>query len=116
MSAGTRDGLPPDPGAGAPGADDDLETLELRLLTEAVFRRYGLDFRNYAIASLRRRVKLAMLEENVRTISGLTERLLHDPPAMERLLLRVSINVTSMYRDPGFFLSLRHKVVAHLRS
>jgi chemotaxis protein methyltransferase CheR len=96
--------------------DEELETIELQLLTEAVFRRYGLDFRNYAVASLRRRVQLAMNEESVRTISALTDRLLHDPPAMERLLLRLSINVTSMFRDPGFFLALRHKVIPHLRS
>ena len=96
--------------------DEELETIELQLLTEAVFRRYGLDFRNYAVASLRRRVQLAMNEESVRTISALTDRLLHDPPAMERLLLRLSINVTAMFRDPGFFLALRHKVIPHLRS
>jgi chemotaxis protein methyltransferase CheR len=96
--------------------DEELETIELQLLTEAVFRRYGLDFRNYAVASLRRRVQLAMHEEGVVTISALTDRLLHDPPAMERLLLRLSINVTSMFRDPGFFLALRDRVVAHLRS
>jgi chemotaxis protein methyltransferase CheR len=96
--------------------DEELETIELQLLTEAVFRRYGLDFRNYAATSLRRRVRLAMIEEGVHTVSGLTERLLHDPPVMERLLLRLSINVTAMFRDPGFFLALRQKVVPHLRS
>ena len=105
-----RDGEPLRP------RDEELETIELQLLTEAVFRRYGLDFRNYALASLRRRVHLAMHEERVTTISALTDRLLHDPPAMERLLLRLSINVTAMFRDPGFFLALRTKVVDSLRS
>ncbi|HEX6836398.1 MAG TPA: hypothetical protein VF334_07475, partial [Polyangia bacterium] len=59
-----------DDDAGARGRDEELETIELRLLTEAVFRRYGLDFRNYATASLRRRVHLAMHEESVPTISA----------------------------------------------
>jgi chemotaxis protein methyltransferase CheR len=98
------------------GHDEDLEELELGLLTDAVYRRYGLDFRNYARASLRRRVRLAMADEGTRTISGLTEKLLHDPPAMERLLLRLSINVTSLFRDPGFWQSLRKEVIPHLRS
>ena len=35
---------------------DDLEDLELELLLEGVFRRYGFDFREYAPASLRRRI------------------------------------------------------------
>ncbi len=95
---------------------EELEDLELSLLTEAVFRRYGLDFRNYALASLRRRIRLAMQEEGARSISGLTEKLLHDPPAMERLLLRLSINVTALFRDPGFWQSMRTKVLPHLRS
>jgi chemotaxis protein methyltransferase CheR len=96
--------------------DDELDGIELGLLTEAVYRRYGLDFRDYALASLRRRVRLAMIEEGAPTITGLTEKLLHDPPVMERLLLRLSINVTAMFRDPGFFASLRKNVVPHLRS
>lgn len=99
-----------------PGHDEDLEELELGLLTDAVYRRYGLDFRNYARASLRRRVRLAVADEGARTVSGLTEKLLHDPPAMERLLLRLSINVTSLFRDPGFWQSLRKNVIPHLRS
>jgi chemotaxis protein methyltransferase CheR len=57
-----------------------------------------------------------MQEERVATISALTDRLLHDPPSMERLLLRLSINVTAMFRDPGFFLTLRTKVIDSLRS
>jgi chemotaxis protein methyltransferase CheR len=104
------------PRGAARDRDEELEALELQLLTEAVFRRYGLDFRNYAVASLRRRIGLALIEEGARTISGLTERLLHDPPAMERLLLRLSINVTAMFRDPGFWKALREMLVPHLRS
>jgi chemotaxis protein methyltransferase CheR len=110
--SGERIVVPP-----VPRHDDvELEDLELGLLTEAVFRRYGLDFRNYAAASLRRRVRLAMAEEGVQTLTGLTDKLLHDPPAMERLLLRLSINVTAMFRDPGFWQALRAQIVPHLRS
>jgi chemotaxis protein methyltransferase CheR len=35
---------------------------------------------------------------------------------MERLLLDLSINVTSMFRDPSFFEAMREKVVPHLRT
>jgi chemotaxis protein methyltransferase CheR len=54
--------------------------------------------------------------EGLRTISGLLERVLHDPSAMERLLLDLSINVTSMFRDPSFFASFRANVVPALRT
>jgi chemotaxis protein methyltransferase CheR len=41
---------------------------------------------------------------------------LHDRAAMERLLLDLSINVTSMFRDPGFFAAFRQHVVPALRT
>ena len=49
-------------------------------------------------------------------MSGLQDRVLHDPQVMERLLLDLSINVTSMFRDPTFFAAFREKVVPLLRT
>jgi chemotaxis protein methyltransferase CheR len=94
----------------------DLETLELQLLLEGIFRQYGFDFREYAPASLKRRVWRRVHAEGVGTISGLLDRVLHDPAVMERLLLDLSINVTSMFRDPTFYVAFREKVVPLLRT
>jgi chemotaxis protein methyltransferase CheR len=99
-----------------PAARDDLEEIELALLLEGVFRKYGFDFREYASASLRRRVWRRVYAEGLSTISELLARLLHDPACMERLLLDLSINVTAMFRDPGFYSSFRAKVVPQLRT
>lgn len=96
--------------------DDDPERIEVDLLLEAVYRRYSYDFRGYARASLRRRLWRRAHDERVRTLSGLQERVLHDPQVMERLLRDLSINVTEMFRDPGFFRALREKVVPILRT
>jgi chemotaxis protein methyltransferase CheR len=96
--------------------DDDPERIEVDLLLEAVYRRYSYDFRGYARASLRRRLWRRAHDERVRTLSGLQERVLHDPVVMERLLRDLSINVTEMFRDPGFFRTLREKVVPILRT
>src|SRR3989442_11111733 len=99
-----------------PPAHDDLETIELSLLLEGVFRQYGFDFREYAPASLRRRVWRRVQAEGLPTISALQDKLLHDPACMERLLLDLSINVTAMYRDPSFYVAFRQKVVPLLRT
>lgn len=96
--------------------DDDPERIEVDLLLEAVYRRYSYDFRGYARASLRRRLWRRAHDERVRTLSGLQERVLHDPLVMERLLRDLSINVTEMFRDPAFFRALREKVVPILRT
>ena len=95
---------------------DDVDEIELGLLLEGVYRRYGFDFREYAPASLRRRVRRRMHAEGLTTISALQDKLLHDPACMERLLLDLSINVTAMFRDPSFYVSVREKVVPMLRT
>jgi chemotaxis protein methyltransferase CheR len=41
---------------------------------------------------------------------------LHDPAAFERLLHALTVNVTSMFRDPDFFRFFRTSVVPLLRS
>jgi chemotaxis protein methyltransferase CheR len=97
-------------------AEAEREAIEIALLLEGVHQHYGFDFRQYARASLRRRLWRRVYAEGLATISGLQERVLHDQAAMERLLLDLSINVTSMFRDPGFFASFRQNVVPSLRT
>ena len=94
----------------------DLERLEMDLLLLAIFRHHGFDFRRYAPASLYRRIRKHMDSFQVRTISGLTELVLHDPTALQRLLHDLSVNVTAMFRDPSFFAEFRNTVVPLLRT
>jgi chemotaxis protein methyltransferase CheR len=96
--------------------DPELEQLETELLLEAVYRRYGFDFREYAQASLKRRLWRRAFAEGVTSISELQARLLHDPQSMERLLLDLSINVTAMFRDPTFYVVFRERIVPMLHT
>jgi len=98
------------------GSADELERLEVELLLEAIHRRYGFDFREYAKASLKRRLWRRIAAERLTSISGLQEKVLHDPACMERLLLDLSINVTAMFRDPTFYAAFRVKAVPILRT
>jgi chemotaxis protein methyltransferase CheR len=108
--------LPLEQAAPQTPGDPELEHLEVELLLEAVYRRYGFDFRQYAQASLRRRLWRRAFAEGASSISELQARLLHDPMSMERLLLDLSINVTSMFRDPTFYRAFREKVAPLLRT
>lgn len=95
---------------------EQLEDIEIQLLLEGIYRHYGFDFRDYALASLKRRIWNIIRLENLTTISGLQEKVLHDPEYMERFLFNLSVNVTTMFRDPKFFLIFRNKVVPLLRT
>jgi chemotaxis protein methyltransferase CheR len=103
-------------GRSQPDPERELELLELELLLEAIHRRYGYDFRGYAQASLRRRLWRRADLEGLRSLSGLQERILHDPRCMERLLADLSINVTAMFRDPSCHAALRERVLPQLRT
>ena len=92
------------------------ERLEIELLLEAIHRVHGYDFRGYALASLRRRLWHRVYGEGLQTLSGLQERILHEPGCMDRLLRDLSINVTEMFRDPTFYVALRRRVFPLLRT
>jgi chemotaxis protein methyltransferase CheR len=93
-----------------------LEDIEVRLLLEGIYLHYGYDFRDYAPASLRRRLRTQMEALGVRTLSELQAKVLHEPECMNKLLVGLTVNVSAMFRDPGFFLVFRNKVVPVLRT
>ncbi|MDP4098073.1 protein-glutamate O-methyltransferase CheR [Paenibacillus sp. P96] len=95
---------------------DERERIELELLMEGVHRLYGYDFRNYALPSLRRRVHHSAQSENVKSISGLQEKVLHDRACFDRLVQSLSIPVTEMFRDPLLFRTFREEIIPVLRT
>lgn len=97
-------------------ARTELEEIEIQLLLEGIYRYYGFDFRNYALASLKRRIWSAVHADGLTRISAFQDRVLHDAACLERLLLMLSVNVTGMFRDPGFYLVFRAKVVPLLKT
>jgi chemotaxis protein methyltransferase CheR len=96
--------------------DRAVEEVEIRLLLDGVFRHYGYDFRDYAPSSVRRRLRHLTLVENLGSITELTERVLHDPAWLEKLVAAFSINVSAMFRDPSFYRALRDKLVPIMRT
>jgi chemotaxis protein methyltransferase CheR len=99
-----------------PAHDDDLEGLEVELLLEAIDRADGMDFRHYAPRSLRRRLRRRVEAEQVGTVSGLLDRVLHEPACFSRLLDDLSVTTTAMFRDPAFYRALRTRVAPVLRT
>ncbi len=97
-------------------ATEKVEDIEIRLLLEALYSRYHYDFRNYAMASLKRRLRQAREQLGFETISALQDRLLHDAAVLPRLLGYLTVQVSEMFRDPSYFRAIREKVVPHLKT
>ena len=90
--------------------------VEFRLLIDAIYHIYHYDFRGYAPASLRRRLRAAMNRFNCRTLSQLQDKVVHDSTAFPTLLDFLTVQVSEMFRDPAYFLALREHVVPLLRT
>lgn len=102
--------------SGPPVVSEDLERIEIELLLEAVYRHYGYDFRGYAYAAMQRRLWRLVEAYGLSSISELQGRVLHDVSTIQGLLHELSVTVTSMFRDPAFFMSFRNRVVPLLRT
>jgi chemotaxis protein methyltransferase CheR len=95
---------------------EPFEEIEIGLLLEALYQRYHYDFRLYAQASLRRRLRQAKDQLGFGTFSALQDALLHDATMLPRLLDYLTIQVSEMFRDPGYYRTMRDKVLPHLRT
>ncbi|NKQ09447.1 CheR family methyltransferase [Pseudomonas sp. SST3] len=95
---------------------DRIQAIELKLLIEAIYLRYSYDFRDYSGASLKRRILLALKQMRCENIAELQHKVLHDPQVFMELLQFLTIPVSEMFRDPGYFLALREQVVPVLRT
>ncbi|WP_395398250.1 CheR family methyltransferase [Novosphingobium sp. BL-8A] len=95
---------------------ETLENIEVDLLVEAIWRRYQYDFRDYSRTSLLRRLQRAQSHFGFAHLSGLLDRILHDPDSLNELIGFLTIQVSEMFRDPEYFRAVRERVIPHLRT
>jgi len=96
--------------------DNQTINIEIDLILEAIYHKYGYDFRNYSKAHVKRRLLNRLTTSNLKSISEMQHKVLHEPEFFEVLLRDLSINVTEMFRDPGFYLALRKEVIPVLKT
>jgi chemotaxis protein methyltransferase CheR len=89
---------------------------EAGLLIDTIYRLYHYDFRGYAPASLLRRLRAAMIRYGCQTPCELQDRVVRDPARFPGLLDFLTVQVSEMFRDPGYFRALREQVVPLLRT
>ena len=91
------------------------ESIEFDLLIEAIYKKYGYDFRNYSKATLKRRIQSKLSSSGFDSISAMQHEVLYNKKFFESMLIDLTINVTEMFRDPSFYLAVREKVVPILK-
>jgi chemotaxis protein methyltransferase CheR len=98
--------------------EDLLENqdIEIRLLIQAIYDKYGYDFRNYSQAHVKRRVLNRLNLSGMEKISDMIHEVLVNHKYVDQLLMDLSINVTEMFRDPSFYRAVREQVVPVLKT
>ncbi|MEA9356196.1 protein-glutamate O-methyltransferase CheR [Bacteriovorax sp. PP10] len=90
--------------------------IEVKLFIEAVFMKYKYDFRQYSLASVKRRLSSVLIVHKIKTISALQEKVLYEPDFFNAVLQYMTISTTEMFRDPNYFKAFQEKVLPYLQS
>lgn len=88
----------------------DVEIADLKKITEVVKSRHDYDFSNYAISSFKRRISRILDMYNL-TAEKLISKLQTDNAFGEEFLSEITVNVTEMFRDPSFWVTLRENII-----
>lgn len=99
-----------------PDCSSSIFDIELNLLLEAIYLRYQYDFRSYTRNSLHRRLTRALQDLEIPNFSLLQERVLREPALFTKLMQYLTVQVSDMFRDPGYFKALRTTVLPLLQT
>jgi len=95
----------------------ETEEIELELFLQAVYLKYGYDFKSYTRRHIKRRIKRRMNLDNISAITKIIEKSLYNEEYFKNIILKdLSINTTEMFRYPEFFKMIREKIIPELRT
>ncbi|HEX7675792.1 MAG TPA: protein-glutamate O-methyltransferase CheR [Bdellovibrio sp.] len=92
------------------------ESIAYKLLLDGIYQKYGYDFHGYAEGSFDRRIQQLLITYRMKDELDLLTRILREPDFFREIIPFLTISTTEMFRDPGFFVAFREKVVPMLRT
>lgn len=92
-----------------------LEDLEIELLLEALYQRFGADYRSHERGALRRKLLGLLAERRLATISGLQEQALHEPGAALDIMRRLAVPPAALFDRPEWARRQRAVLADSLR-
>ena len=87
-----------------------LSINDIKSVTSEMARYDNLDYTGHSFSFLKRRLNHVFSQLKVKKLSQFTDRL-DEESFREGIRYHMSVNVTEMFRDPGFWRSLRHNVL-----
>jgi len=93
---------------------NSIKDEEVEQLLNELLERHGYDFSGYARASLKRRINRLMALDKLASFQQLRLLLQPGDSYLQRFIEEITVNVTEMFRDPGFYQALRNEVLPQL--
>lgn len=94
----------------------DVIGHEVRLFLESIYLCYNHDFRQYAPASIRRRIERAISQFNLSGVGELQQYVMRSQTQFDNVLPFLTVPVSAMFRDPSYFIALREQVIPLLKT
>src|ERR1700748_1933269 len=84
---------------------------EMEMLLRDIHELYGYDFNEYAKASFKRRLNRLFTLDRFPSFAEFRFKIRKDKEYFSRFIEQITVNVTEMFRDPEFYLTLRKEVL-----
>jgi chemotaxis protein methyltransferase CheR len=91
-----------------------LTDSELDAMVQAVFEYHGYDFSGYSRASLKRRMERLFELDRFASFAQFMSQVRTDAEYARHMVEELTVNVTEMFRDPGFYQTLRREILPQL--
>lgn len=93
---------------------DDVSVKDITKITNALQISGGVDFSDYAFSSFKRRIIRFMEINRIRDAGLFAENIHSDKGYAAKVVEEITVNVTEMFRDPSFWITLRDTILPRL--
>lgn len=93
-----------------------LAQSDVKPFLDQLFRTYGYDFRDYAEASLLRRIEFSLEKLRLKNVTDLLNQVSSKKISIDKLINFLTVSTTEFFRDPLFFENFRKHVIPILRT
>lgn len=94
--------------------EPDVSIKEIKQIVAFVKQKYGYDFENYALESLRRRFSRILMLYNMSSVEPLIMKMAQDRAFTEQIVKEITVNTTEMFRDPAFWRKLKSDILPEI--
>jgi len=94
----------------------EVSNAELHDILQTLLNKYGYDFTDYSLASIKRRILRCMELTRIKSLFDLKYHLVNDADFFAFFLQTITVNVTEMFRDPFFYREMLASVIPVLAS